>query len=163
MKRKISKQRLLKELEGNMFKCGVYTNKNSLASTEKQRLACQDFAVKRGWTVLKKRYDDFCDESIPALKRPAMQKLFDDIEIREVEYVLFYTFDCLTTSVEEVARIFRLFEERNIFFNDIKPVEFSVENGKFCGYATTIASFMDSKEEVAQFKTKAEGKGRKAI
>ncbi|WCR54414.1 MAG: hypothetical protein PG981_001436 [Wolbachia endosymbiont of Ctenocephalides orientis wCori] len=37
-----------------MFKCAIYTNKNSPVSAEKQRLACQDFAVKRGWTVLKK-------------------------------------------------------------------------------------------------------------
>ena len=132
-----------------MFKCAIYTNQNqnSVASTEKQRLACQDFAVKRGWTVLKKKYDDFCDESIPALKRPAMQELFHDIETCEVEYVLFYTLDCLTTSVEEVAKILRLFEERGILFEDIKPVEFSVEKGEMCVYAVTIASFMNQKVE----------------
>lgn len=128
-----------------MFRCAIYTNQNNLVSTEIQRLACQDFAVKRGWTVLKKRYDDSCDESIPALKRPAMQELFDDIETCEVEYVLFYTLDCLTKSVEELAKIMRLFEERGILFDDIKPVEFSVDNGELCGYAVTIASFMNAR------------------
>jgi hypothetical protein len=31
-----------------MYKCAIYTNKNNLISTEKQRLACENFAVKRG-------------------------------------------------------------------------------------------------------------------
>ncbi|WCR54415.1 MAG: hypothetical protein PG981_001437 [Wolbachia endosymbiont of Ctenocephalides orientis wCori] len=51
----------------------------------------------------------------------------------------------MTTSVEELAKILRLFEERGILFNDIKPVEFLVENGKFCGYSITIASFMSAR------------------
>lgn len=38
-----------------MFRCVIYTNQNNLVSTEIQRLGCQDFAVKRGWKVLKKR------------------------------------------------------------------------------------------------------------
>lgn len=129
-------------LGGFMFKCAIYTNQNSLVSTETQRLACQDFAVKRGWKVLKKEYNDNCDESLPALKRPGMQELFDDIEAGEIEYVLFYTLECMTKSVEELAKILRLFEEKGILFEDIKPIEFSVENGKFSGYATTIANFM---------------------
>ena len=62
--------------------------------------------------------------------------------ILKIEYVLFYTLDCLTRSVEERAKILRLFEERGILFEDIKPVEFSVKNGKFCGYGTTIANFI---------------------
>jgi len=137
-----------------MYKCAIYTNKNNLISTERQRLACQDFAVKRGWKVLKKRYDDSCDESVSALARPGMKELFKDIEACEVNYVLFYTLDCLTRSAEELAEILCLFEERDIFFNDIKPVEFSVENGKWCGYATTIASFMNAEQEKKHVKNK---------
>ncbi|MDN5248221.1 MAG: recombinase family protein [Wolbachia endosymbiont of Tyrophagus putrescentiae] len=130
-----------------MFRCAIYTNKSesNVVDTETQRLACQDFAVKSGFTVLEKRYDDFCEESIPALKRPAMQKLFDDIETCEVEYVISYALDCVTKSASELAKILRLFEGYRIFFFDLYPAEFSA-NGKQCGYATAIGSFMNKEK-----------------
>jgi site-specific DNA recombinase len=108
-----------------ILRCAIYTRKSTEHGLEQefnslhaQREACEAYIksqASQGWLVLPQAYDD------PAysggnLERPALKKLFRDIEHGGVDVVVVYKIDRLTRSLADFAKLVETFDTRSISF-----------------------------------------------
>jgi site-specific DNA recombinase len=106
-------------------RCAVYTRKSSeegleqeFNSLDAQREACEAFIRSQrgeGWRLIDTAYDDG-GVSGGTLERPALKRLFADIEARRVDTVIVYKVDRLTRSLLDFARIVELFDRYAVSF-----------------------------------------------
>lgn len=106
-----------------VIRCAVYVRKSSergleleFNSLEAQREACIAYIksqASEGWRVLPSRYDDAA-YSGGSLDRPALQRLFKDIEDGRVDVVLVYKIDRLTRSLTDFAKLVERFETKSV-------------------------------------------------
>lgn len=106
-----------------VIRCAVYVRKSSergleleFNSLEAQREACIAYIksqASEGWRVLPNRYDDAA-YSGGSLDRPALQRLFKDIEGGRVDVVLVYKIDRLTRSLTDFAKLVERFETKSV-------------------------------------------------
>src|SRR5689334_4643820 len=90
-----------------VLRCAVYTRKSTdegleqdFNSLDAQREACEAFIRSQGglgWKLLSQRYDDG-GVSGGTMDRPALQRLLEDIDQRQVDVVVVYKIDRLTRS-----------------------------------------------------------------
>ena len=94
--------------------CAIYTRKSTeegleqdFNSLDAQRAACAAFIESQrseGWIPSKSSYDDG-GLSGATLKRPALQRLLDDVGAGLVDVIVVYKIDRLTRSLHDFARI----------------------------------------------------------
>lgn len=106
-------------------RCAVYTRKSSeegldqaFNSLDAQREACEAYIASQrheGWTLLPTLYDDG-GFSGGTLKRPALQRLLDDIQAGEVDLVVVYKIDRLTRSLMDFAKLVEVFDQHETSF-----------------------------------------------
>lgn len=115
----------MKENIKKIIKCAVYTRKSTedgleqdFNSLDAQREACEAYIKSQqheGWVLVEKHYDDG-GFSGGTLERPAVQKLFKDIEAGEIDIIVVYKVDRLTRSLMDFAKIVELFDKNNASF-----------------------------------------------
>ena len=106
-------------------RCALYTRKSTeegldqaFTSLDAQREACESFVVSQkseGWRALDTFYDDG-GFSGGTMERPALRRLFTDIEAGQVDVVVVYKIDRLTRSLADFARMVELFERHDVSF-----------------------------------------------
>ena len=95
-------------------RCAIYTRKSSeegleqdFNSLDAQREACEAYVVSQkqeGWELLPERYDDG-GLSGGHLDRPALQRLLEAVDARQVDQIVVYKIDRLTRSLADFAKI----------------------------------------------------------
>jgi site-specific DNA recombinase len=106
-----------------VVRCAIYTRQSvvrsddaDFTSCDAQREACRDFIRQRadaGWIAIDQRFDDE-GESGATLTRPALARLLQWVEAREVDRVVVYRLDRLTRNVLDWARLVARFREAGI-------------------------------------------------
>src|SRR3954449_4418125 len=106
-------------------RCAIYTRKSSeegleqeFNSLQAQRESAEAYILSQrqaGWVVLSHCYDDggFTGAS---LERPALKKLFADVEAHKIDCVVVYKVDRLSRSLLDFARLVELFDRHGISF-----------------------------------------------
>ena len=108
-----------------LMRCAIYTRKSSeegleqeFNSLDAQRESAEAFIRSQqhaGWTCLPQRYDDggFTGGN---MERPALQRLFADIESGQVDGVVVYKVDRLSRSLLDFARMMETFDKYRVSF-----------------------------------------------
>ena len=107
------------------LRCAIYTRKSNTEgldqafnSLDAQREAGVDYVKSQkheGWTVARSRYDDG-GYSGGTMQRPALQKLFEDIECGAIDVVVVYKVDRLSRSLGDFAQMMQRFDEHDVSF-----------------------------------------------
>jgi len=107
------------------LRCAIYTRKSTeeglgqaFNSLDAQREAGEAFILSqqaRGWVAVPERYDDggFSGSHI---ERPALQRLLQAVDAREIDCLLVYKVDRLSRSLLDFARLMERFERRGVSF-----------------------------------------------
>ena len=95
-------------------RCAIYTRKNTedgleqdFNSLDVQREACEAYIASQkheGWELLPAHYDDG-GISGGHLERPALQRLMQDIDDKQVDQIIVYKIDRLTRSLADFAKL----------------------------------------------------------
>ncbi|HPQ70091.1 MAG TPA: recombinase family protein [bacterium] len=106
-------------------RCAIYTRKSTeegldqeFNSLDAQREAAESYIASQrheGWEALPNRYDDG-GFSGGTLDRPALQRLLQDIEDRQVDCVIVYKLDRLSRSLLDFTKIIEIFERQGVTF-----------------------------------------------
>ncbi|TXC71229.1 recombinase family protein [Sphingomonas ginsenosidivorax] len=106
-------------------RCAIYTRKSSdvglerdVNSLDAQREICAAYVKcneHKGWRELPTRYDDG-GYSGGTLDRPALHRLFADVESGEIDAIVFYKIDRLTRSLADFVRLMESMERFGISF-----------------------------------------------
>ena len=108
-----------------MKRCAIYTRKSTeegleqdFNSLDAQHEACAAYIKSQkheGWKALRARFDDG-GFSGGSMDRPALAKLLEAVERREVDVVVVYKVDRLTRSLPDFAKIVELFDANGVSF-----------------------------------------------
>ena len=102
------------------IRCAIYTRKSSEEGLEQsfnslhaQREACEAYIKSQrheGWVVVKDQYDDggFSGGNVD---RPALSKLLEAIQARQVDIIIVYKVDRLSRSLSDFVRLVDLFDQ----------------------------------------------------
>ncbi len=106
-------------------RCAIYTRKSSdvglerdVNSLDAQREICAAYVKcneHKGWHELPTRYDDG-GYSGGTLDRPALHRLFADVESGEIDAIVFYKIDRLTRSLADFVRLMENMKRFDISF-----------------------------------------------
>jgi DNA invertase Pin-like site-specific DNA recombinase len=106
-------------------RCAVYTRKSSeegleqeFNSLDAQRESCKAYITSQrseGWVMVPDSYDDG-GISGGTMERPALKRLFADIEAGLVNVVVVYKIDRLSRSLADFARMVELFDTHEVTF-----------------------------------------------
>ena len=123
------------------IKCAVYTRKSTDEGLEKefntleaQREAGENFVKSQkhqGWTLIPEHYDDG-GFSGGNMNRPALERLFADIEADKVDMIVVYKIDRLTRSLTDFAKMVDIFDKHHfkIYFSRVRPFFLFPENAR---------------------------------
>lgn len=110
------------------IRCAIYTRKSSedgleqeFNSIDAQRLSGENFIasqVGKGWVLVDEHYDDG-GYSGGTLERPALKRLFQDIEENKVDCVVIYKIDRLSRSLFDFQKIIELFDQKKVSFASV--------------------------------------------
>lgn len=111
--------------ELSKIRCAIYTRKSTsegldmdFNTLDAQRESCEYYIKSqkaKGWMALPEKYDDG-GYSGGDLNRPAVKRLFEDIDDGKVDCVVVYKVDRLSRSLMDFADIMKRFEEKNVIF-----------------------------------------------
>jgi site-specific DNA recombinase len=108
-----------------IVRCAIYTRKSTEEGLEQefnslhaQREAGEAFIKSQkhvGWTLILHHYDDggFTGGN---LDRPALQRLLEDIDDRQIDCILVYKVDRLSRSLLDFARLVDCFDQHSVSF-----------------------------------------------
>lgn len=106
-------------------RCAIYTRKSTdegldqeFNSLDAQRESGEAYIASQkheGWICLSSRYDDggFTGGN---MERPALKRLFSDIEAGEIDCVVVYKVDRLSRSLLDFARMMEIFDKHSVSF-----------------------------------------------
>ncbi|NBV06866.1 MAG: recombinase family protein [Proteobacteria bacterium] len=110
------------------IRCAIYTRKSSedgleqdFNSIDAQRLSGENFIasqVGKGWILVDDHYDDG-GFSGGTLERPALKRLFQDIEENKIDCVVIYKIDRLSRSLFDFQKIIELFDQKKVSFASV--------------------------------------------
>jgi site-specific DNA recombinase len=106
-------------------RCAIYTRKSTdeglaqeFNSLDAQREAGEAYIASQkheGWLALPDKYDDG-GFSGGSMERPALKRLLDDINAKEIDCVVVYKVDRLSRSLLDFARIMEVFDKSGVSF-----------------------------------------------
>ena len=109
-------------------RCAVYTRKSTDEGLEQdfntldaQREACENYIASQkqeGWILVLDRYDDG-GFSGGTLKRPALQRLLQDIEADKIDCIVTYKIDRLSRSLMDFTKMVEIFDRHNVSFTSV--------------------------------------------
>ena len=101
-------------------KCAIYTRKSTDEGLEKefntleaQREAGENYIKSQkhqGWVLVEEHYDDG-GFSGGNMKRPALQRLLDDIKCGKINMIVVYKIDRLTRSLVDFSKMVDIFDK----------------------------------------------------
>ncbi len=107
------------------IRCAIYTRKSTeegleqeFNSLDAQRESAQAFIESQrheGWVCLPERYDDG-GFSGGNMDRPALKRLFADIETGRIDCVVVYKVDRMSRAILDFAKIIDLFDQHKVSF-----------------------------------------------
>ena len=107
------------------IRCAVYTRKSTDEGLEKefntleaQREASENFIKSQkhqGWVLIDEHYDDG-GFSGGNMKRPALERLMQDVEAGKVDMIVVYKIDRLTRSLTDFAKMVDIFDKHHCSF-----------------------------------------------
>jgi len=107
------------------LRCAIYTRKSSergldrnVTSLDAQRDVCHSYIkcqAHRNWIELPQNYDDG-GYSGGTLERPALKRLFSDIEAGRIDVIVIYKIDRLTRSLLDFVRLIDVLERHQVSF-----------------------------------------------
>ncbi|MBP7709878.1 MAG: recombinase family protein [Rickettsiales bacterium] len=110
------------------IRCAIYTRKSNedgleqeFNSIDAQRLSGENFIasqVGKGWVLVDEHYDDG-GYSGGTLERPALKRLFRDIEENKIDCVVIYKIDRLSRSLFDFQKIIELFDQKKVSFASV--------------------------------------------
>lgn len=113
------------EHSGTMVRCAIYTRKSTdegldqdFNSLDAQRESAEAYIASQrheGWQCHAERYDDG-GFSGATMERPALKRLFADIESGAIDCVVVYKVDRLSRSLLDFARIIDIFDRHAVSF-----------------------------------------------
>ena len=113
------------------LRCAIYTRvstdqglEQDFNSLDAQREASEAYIKSQaheGWRLVRDRYDDggFSDGS---MDRPALQKLFIEVQARRIDVIVVYKVDRLTRSLADFAKLVETFDAHGVSFVSVTPV-----------------------------------------
>jgi DNA invertase Pin-like site-specific DNA recombinase len=106
-------------------RCAIYTRKSTeegleqaFNSLDAQREAAEAYIQSQkhvGWTLVETHFDDG-GFSGGNMERPALQRLLEQVDARQVDCVLVYKVDRLSRSLLDFARLMDRFDQRSVSF-----------------------------------------------
>ncbi|MCK0096695.1 recombinase family protein [Yoonia sp. F2084L] len=109
----------------NRVRCAIYTRKSSedgleqdFNSLDAQREACEAYVASQrheGWELLPEHYDDG-GISGGHLERPALQRLMDQVDAKQIDQIVVYKIDRLTRSLADFAKLVDRLDEAGASF-----------------------------------------------
>lgn len=112
-------------MEQKTIRCAVYTRKSTEEGLDKefntleaQREAGENYIKSQkhlGWTLIPDHYDDG-GYSGGTMKRPALQRLLEDVKNDKVDMIVVYKIDRLTRSLLDFAQLIKIFDAHDCSF-----------------------------------------------
>lgn len=138
-------------------RCAIYTRKSNeegldqaFNTLDAQREAALDYIRSQkheGWKPVETRYDDG-GFSGGTMKRPALERLLEDIDRGRIDAVVVYKVDRLSRSLADFARMMQLFEERGVSFVSVTQ-QFNTTTSMGRLTMNMLLSFAQFEREVA--------------
>lgn len=136
--------------------CAIYTRKSSeegldqdFNSLDAQRESCQAYIASQkaeGWVAIKENYDDggFSGGNV---RRPALQKLLEDIKAGKIHIIVVYKIDRLTRSLMDFAKLVEIFDQHQVTFVSVTQ-SFNTTNSMGRLTLNVLLSFAQFEREV---------------
>ncbi len=143
-------------------RCAIYTRKSTthgldqeFSSLDAQRESCEAYIksqAAQGWTLLETAYDDG-GFSGANTKRPAFQRLMEDIEAGEVDVLVVNRLDRLSRSLADFVKIMERFSELGVDFVSVTQ-NFSTANAIGRLTLNMLMSFAEFEREMIAERTR---------
>ncbi|MFI4893998.1 MAG: recombinase family protein [Phycisphaerales bacterium JB058] len=141
----------------NKVRCAIYTRKSSeegldqaFNSLDAQREAGLDYVRSQkheGWEAIDQVYDDG-GFSGGTMKRPALERLLEDIDRGRIDVVVVYKVDRLSRSLGDFARMMQIFDEKKVSFVSVtQQFNTTISMGRLT--LNMLLSFAQFEREVA--------------
>lgn len=143
-------------------RCAIYTRKSTeegleqeFNSLDAQREACEAFALSQrheGWQLVPDRYDDggFTGGNT---ERPALQRLFRDIEAGKIDCVIVYKVDRLSRSLLDFGKMMEMFDHHRVSFVSVTQ-QFNTSNSVGRLMLNVLLSFAQFEREIIAERTR---------
>ena len=138
-------------------RCAIYTRKSTDEGLEKefntleaQREAGENFVLSQkaqGWEILPDHYDDG-GYSGGNMNRPALARLFKDIEANKVDMIVVYKIDRLTRSLIDFSKMIAIFDAHNCSFVSVTQ-NFNTANSMGRLMLNVLLSFAQFEREIS--------------
>ncbi len=151
-----------RESQVPITRCAIYTRKsteegleqefNSLDAQRESAEAYIKSQVHEGWVCLPDRYDDG-GFSGGNMERPALKRLFADIEVGKVDAVVVYKVDRLSRSLLDFAKMVEKFERHRVSLVSISQL---INSGNSMGrlMLNVLLSFAQFEREIISERTR---------
>jgi site-specific DNA recombinase len=145
-----------------LIRCAIYTRKSTeegleqeFNSLDAQRVSGEAFIqsqAQEGWRCLPTRYDDggFTGGN---MERPALSRLFADIEAGHLDCVVVYKVDRLSRSLLDFARMMEIFDRHHVSFVSVTQ-EFNTTNSMGRLTLNILLSFAQFEREIISERTR---------
>jgi site-specific DNA recombinase len=145
-----------------IVRCAIYTRKSTeegleqeFNSLDAQREAGEAFIksqANEGWTCLEERYDDG-GYTGGNMDRPALQRLFADIEAGKIDLVVCYKVDRLSRSLLDFAKMMQTFEQHRVSFVSVTQ-QFNTATSMGRLVLNVLLSFAQFEREIISERTR---------
>ncbi len=143
--------------EQKFIRCAIYTRKScedgleqEFNSLDAQRLAGENYIasqIHENWRLVSKHYDDG-GFSGGNMNRPALKKLFADIEAGLIDMVVVYKIYRLSRSFFNFSKIVELFDKHNVSFVSVTQ-SFNTSNSSGKLMLNILLSFAQFERELS--------------
>jgi site-specific DNA recombinase len=144
------------------IRCAIYTRKSTeegleqeFNSLDAQRESAQAYIESQrheGWVCLPERYDDG-GFSGGNLDRPALKRLFADIETGQIDCVVVYKVDRMSRAILDFAKIIDLFDQHKVSFVSVTQ-QFNTTNSMGRLTLNILLSFAQFEREIISERTR---------
>lgn len=138
------------------IRAAIYTRKSTdegleqdFNSLDAQREACEAYITsqkREGWVLVKDHYDDG-GYSGGTLKRPALQRLMQDVEAGKVDCLVTYKIDRLSRSLLDFSQLVEVFDRHTVTFVSVTQ-SFNTTNSMGRLTLNVLLSFAQFEREV---------------
>jgi DNA invertase Pin-like site-specific DNA recombinase len=147
-----------------VLRCAIYTRKSSeegldreFNSLEAQHEACAAYIKSQGWKAVAERFDDG-GHSGGTLERPAMQRLLQLVDARQIDVIVIYKIDRLTRSLADFARLADSLDGNGVSFVSVTQ-QFNTTTSMGRLTLNMLLSFAQFEREVTGERSLITGKG----
>ncbi|MEM1133748.1 MAG: recombinase family protein [Pseudomonadota bacterium] len=143
-------------VERRIHRCAIYTRKSTedgleqeFNSLDAQREACSAYILSQaseGWECVDDHYDDG-GFSGGSMKRPALERLLEDVKVGKVDIIIVYKVDRLTRSLADFAKIVDVLDAHDASFVSVTQ-SFNTTNSMGRLTLNVLLSFAQFEREV---------------